>query len=86
MCLRVLRKTNGHIGGIGMLHDMRVFLIPLENGGEYGERVEREAVHVHCKRFVRAGETEDVPHGLLGGDALRLLEEREGDSFNGSQC
>ena len=86
MAFPIFGKADGNVGGVGMLDEVCVFLIPFQNRLEDEERPEGKTVEIHHERLVRTGWTEDVPDRFLRDNALRLFEQGEGDRFDGIDC
>ncbi|MEK9158230.1 MAG: hypothetical protein AAB638_03575 [Patescibacteria group bacterium] len=85
MSTSILGETNRDIGGVCMLDQMSVGLIPFENRIENEQSVETKAIHVNNQSFVTALELlfEDSPDGFLGFNPATLFEESESHRVSG---
>ena len=78
--VRVLFEAHRQISGIGVLHEVRVFLVQAHEPEENQESQNTRFIHGHHQSFVGTLEplTEVMPEGLLGGASARMLVQSQG--------
>ena len=82
MTLRILRKPDWHISGVGMLHEMGILTIGAQEKQQYEPDVLPEPVEVHDQGLVMITQVEDIGQGFFTGNVLSGSEDAKGDDVN----